>query len=332
MRWDRGQRLRAVAIQSDEGQSLLAAIPAERRLDSWHLVGPDGSVRSAGGAAPPLLRLLPGGALPAALLAALPALTERAYRWVAGNRDHLGRFLSLALVLTLVGCGSTVQAGSELTVHASLPLEGEQAGAGRDALAGAELALEQAGGEAGGAPVNIAASSDVAGAGPRAGWTQARVAANARDAAEDSTAIAYLGELDSDATRVSTSITNEAGIPQISPGPVGEDLLRVPGGNDPPGDVQTTGERTLIALRSASDTPAEPDQSFIDEFEGATGREASTAAAYGFEAMALTLAAIDAADDPLSRESVLSELLATNDRESILGIYSIDSAGAAGFG
>jgi ABC-type branched-subunit amino acid transport system substrate-binding protein len=265
-------------------------------------------------------------------LAAVPALTERAYRWVAGNRDHLGRFLSLALALTLVGCGSTVQAGSELTVHASLPLEGEQARAGRDALAGAELALEQAGGEAGGAPVTLVSQNDVGGAGPGAGWTQAQVAANARDAAEDSTAIAYLGELESDATGVSASITNEAGIPQVSPGPVHEELLRVPGGNDPPDDVQTTGERTLIALRGAGDPAAEPDGSFFAEFEDATGREASATAAYGFEAMALVLAAIDDADDPLSRESVLNALLATSDRESILGTYSIDSGGLAGIG
>jgi len=43
--WDRRRRLRPVAIQSDEGQRLLAAVPEAERLDSAHLVSP--SVRGA---------------------------------------------------------------------------------------------------------------------------------------------------------------------------------------------------------------------------------------------------------------------------------------------
>ena len=48
-------------------------------------------------------------------------------------------------------------------------------------------------------------------AGPE-GWDAARSGANARVATQDSTAIAYLGELDSGATRISLPITNQAGI------------------------------------------------------------------------------------------------------------------------
>ena len=59
--WDRRKALRPVAIQSAEGERLLVAVPPERRLDSWHLVLPSGEVRSAGAAAEPLARLLPGG-------------------------------------------------------------------------------------------------------------------------------------------------------------------------------------------------------------------------------------------------------------------------------
>jgi predicted DCC family thiol-disulfide oxidoreductase YuxK len=93
--WDRRHRLRPVAIQSDEGQRLLAAIPEEARLDSWHLVTPGGEVRSAGAAAAPLASALPGGRPLAALLRAFPRATERAYGWVSSHRDLLARMLRI---------------------------------------------------------------------------------------------------------------------------------------------------------------------------------------------------------------------------------------------
>jgi predicted DCC family thiol-disulfide oxidoreductase YuxK len=92
--WDRRRRLRPVAIQSEEGNHLLAAIAPERRLESWHLVT-DGEVRSAGAAAPQLFEALPGGRPLAALLRAFPRLTERAYRWVAEHRVLLARLLRI---------------------------------------------------------------------------------------------------------------------------------------------------------------------------------------------------------------------------------------------
>ena len=93
--WDRSHKLRPVPIQSDEGQRLLAGVPEERRLDSWHLVDSSGEVRSAGAAAPPLFDLLPGGRPLAGAARALPGATERAYRAVAGNRDRLARLLRI---------------------------------------------------------------------------------------------------------------------------------------------------------------------------------------------------------------------------------------------
>jgi predicted DCC family thiol-disulfide oxidoreductase YuxK len=93
--WDRARKLRPVPIQSDEGQRLLASVPEERRLDSWHLVEPSGAVRSAGDAAAPLFDLLPGGTPLAGAARALPGPTERAYRAVADNRDRLARILRI---------------------------------------------------------------------------------------------------------------------------------------------------------------------------------------------------------------------------------------------
>ena len=63
------------------------------RLGSWHFVGPDGEVTSAGAAAAPLARLLPGGRPLAALFDAFPGATERAYGWIADHRGRLGRLV-----------------------------------------------------------------------------------------------------------------------------------------------------------------------------------------------------------------------------------------------
>ena len=63
-------------------------------------------------------------------------------------------------------------------------------------------------------------------AGP-SGATDALAGANARRATEDSTAIAYVGELDSGTTRTSLPITNEAGLLQVSPGASAVDLTEV---------------------------------------------------------------------------------------------------------
>ena len=62
-------------------------------MASWHLVLVDGSVVSAGGAAAPLLRALPGGAPLARLLERMPRIVEGVYRWIAANRGRLGRLL-----------------------------------------------------------------------------------------------------------------------------------------------------------------------------------------------------------------------------------------------
>lgn len=96
LRWDRGRRLEPLALQDRRAAALLHGIEAERRMGSWHLVAADGLVASAGGAAAPLLRLLPGGSWLAWLLERLPGPVEWAYRRVADARGFLGRGLSEA--------------------------------------------------------------------------------------------------------------------------------------------------------------------------------------------------------------------------------------------
>jgi predicted DCC family thiol-disulfide oxidoreductase YuxK len=88
--WDRRRRLRPVAIDSTEGARLLSDLDRERREGSWHFVDRDGNRNSAGVAAAPLLRQLPGGGPLASLVERFPRLTERGYGWVTRNRGRLG--------------------------------------------------------------------------------------------------------------------------------------------------------------------------------------------------------------------------------------------------
>ena len=91
--WDRRRRLRPLALQDPEARRLLGGMDEQQMLSSWHLVAPDGGVRSAGAALPPLLRLLPGGRPLGALASAFPGLSAAGYRYVAANRARLGRLV-----------------------------------------------------------------------------------------------------------------------------------------------------------------------------------------------------------------------------------------------
>jgi predicted DCC family thiol-disulfide oxidoreductase YuxK len=91
--WDRRRALRPVAIQSKEGQALLAELPPAERLASAHVVEVDGRLRSGGAVAAPVLRLLPVGGPLARLAERSPRLADRCYRTVANSRGTLGRLL-----------------------------------------------------------------------------------------------------------------------------------------------------------------------------------------------------------------------------------------------
>ena len=93
LRWDRRGRLRAAPIQGEEGDRLLADLSERDRLGSWHLVTPDGRRYSGGAATGRVARLLPAGTPVALLAETFPRSTDRLYRWVARNRDALGRRL-----------------------------------------------------------------------------------------------------------------------------------------------------------------------------------------------------------------------------------------------
>jgi branched-chain amino acid transport system substrate-binding protein len=155
----------------------------------------------------------------------------------------------LAVATIAAGCaspGSGIQAGEHVTVYVSMPLRGPEATDGRDVVDGARLALGDARGKVGELGVRAVYLDDTGGVGPRARWSAAAAAANAHRAIEDSTAIAYVGDFDSGATRSSLPITNEARMLQVSPASAAVDLVQpYLGAGDQIPDVQRTGERTF---------------------------------------------------------------------------------------
>ena len=263
---------------------------------------------------------------------------KRAKRTLAGA--------GVALLVALVaGCGEPEAEGDpKLTIYVSAPLTGPAATEGQDAVDGAKLALADAGGEAGGIEVT-AEYLDVAGRNESRS-DPVTAARNARQATEDSTSIAYIGELDSATSRTSVPITNSAGILQVAPGSGASDLVVEETFDDSvPEEIQGTGERTFARVLPSDELvkdelggdvisgPANPKnlpdagKEMLDRFEDEHGRNPGPWVAYGYEAMASTLAAIDRAKDPLSRSSVVTTYFDGTERESVLGPYSITEEG-----
>jgi predicted DCC family thiol-disulfide oxidoreductase YuxK len=89
--WDRGHRLRALALQDPEADRLLADISEPARMASWHLITADGTRSSAGRAVAPLLALLPGGRPLAAIAERAPGAVDAGYAFLASNRSALSR-------------------------------------------------------------------------------------------------------------------------------------------------------------------------------------------------------------------------------------------------
>jgi branched-chain amino acid transport system substrate-binding protein len=80
-------------------------------------------------------------------------------------------------------------------------------------------------------------------------WDPVAVGQNARRAAQDSSAAAYIGELDSEPTRGSVPITNDAGIVQVSPGASAIDLTGpAEGYPDSPDRYRPSGSATFARM------------------------------------------------------------------------------------
>lgn len=253
---------------------------------------------------------------------------------------------ALVLAIAIAGCG-TGSAGSggsgKLEIYMSVPLNGERAAVGRAVSAGAKKALADAGGEAGGREVELVVLDDTGG-GDR--WSPVATAANARRAAEDADTIAYIGELDSGATRTSLPITNQAGIPQVSPAATAVDLTHAATGFEgAPGVYRPSGKATFARVVPANDVLERK----AAELKGRFGKAPTVAydgdprgaapyvtpfakppAEYGGEAMRLVLDALKrAGSDAGDREKVIDKLVPSPRRSSPIGAYAITGEGDA---
>ena len=221
---------------------------------------------------------------------------------------------------TFNGGGADVE--GPVTVYVSAPDTPD----GRDIADGARLALKEAGGEAGGLEVEARYLDDPSTAQRVA---LAAVGSNARQAAEDSSTAAYIGDFSSGATRTSAPILNEAGVAQVSPAATAPDLTR--------DDLyRPTGEVTFVRVvpsEAASEDAVEeiqPSAAFSRGFRREFGRAAGPYAAYGYEAMAVVLDAIDQRDTGAGnlRQSVVDSLLKVERLDdSALGPYSFTTDG-----
>ena len=158
----------------------------------------------------------------------------------------LGTACALLAAAALGGCatddGGGAGEGDTLTVYVSVPLRGPSGAFGHAIRDGARLALEDAGGKAAGVEIDAVFLDDTEGG----RWNAGVVGENARAASSDSTAIAYVGELESGATRTSLPITNEARMLQLSPASTAVDLVSPFRGSDEvPDRVQPSGERSF---------------------------------------------------------------------------------------
>jgi branched-chain amino acid transport system substrate-binding protein len=163
-------------------------------------------------------------------------------------------------VVALAACGSSsspsgtssgttaVSGGKTIDIYSSLPLLGPLTSATIPALNGEKLALSQAGGKAGPFTVHFQSLDDATAA--KANYDVGQCATDARTAAADPKAVAYIGEFNSGCTVASLPILNKAGVPMISPANTYVGLTTSEPGSAPgePGTYYPTGVRTYMRI------------------------------------------------------------------------------------
>jgi branched-chain amino acid transport system substrate-binding protein len=158
-----------------------------------------------------------------------------------------------ASIPAIAGCGGTgvsgasEAAGNQLAIYSSLPLHGPSATISEQIVGGEKLALAQAGGHAGSFKVGYVSLDDSNPA--RGRWDPGITATDAKQAAQDTSTIAYLGDYNSAATAVSLPLINAAGILQVSPASPYVGLTSsLDAGQDEPARFYPTGRRTFGRL------------------------------------------------------------------------------------
>ncbi len=130
--------------------------------------------------------------------------------WVLAHSRAVTVCACLALAVGLAGCtapaSSTITvAGSALSIYTAQPPGGAGGLQAKDVIAAEQLALQQAGDQAGKFKIEFVRLNGK------------QVSDNARTAILDQSAIAYLGEIEPGTSGVSLQITNQRGLLQVSP-------------------------------------------------------------------------------------------------------------------
>ena len=134
--------------------------------------------------------------------------------------------------------------GGELTVYSSLPLQGASRPQSEDVINGIKLALKQKGGKCGDFTINYQSLDDATAAAGQ--WEAGATSDNARKAAQDDSAVAYIGEFNSGASAISIPITNDGNLLQVSPSNTAFGLTKGGTGAEPgePDKYYPAGTRT----------------------------------------------------------------------------------------
>ncbi len=166
------------------------------------------------------------------------------------GRGALGLLTAAALV---AGCGSSQRPGDRihghlLTIYFSGPMTGASSTGAIAALNGAEMALSQMHSRIGPYRIRLRALNDATAQSD--GWDPNQTTLDARLAAQDSTAVGYLGDFNSGASAVSIPLLNRARIPQVSPGSMAVGLTGTGAGAAPgePEKYYPSGVRTFARV------------------------------------------------------------------------------------
>jgi branched-chain amino acid transport system substrate-binding protein len=164
----------------------------------------------------------------------------------------LGTAAALAALTSLVtGCGGDDAEragtdpipGNQLAIYASIPTDGDDAGAAAALRRGAELAIEERRGRAGRYTVRLRVLD--AGEGG-----ESEVRRNGRMTVQDTRSVGYIGELESQVTKTTMPQLNLGGVAQIGPTVTYTGLTQGGEGTEPgePDKYQRTGVRTFARL------------------------------------------------------------------------------------
>ena len=134
-------------------------------------------------------------------------------KFLGSFRAALAAALLLALAAVAAGCGQLGEEETDRTlrIYVSQPLEGDRGG--DDMVRAVEIAIEDEGGRIDSAEIEVVGlnASDESGS-----WVDSLVRRNAREAADDDSAVAYIGDFDSGASEIAMPILNRAGMLQVS--------------------------------------------------------------------------------------------------------------------